>query len=115
MFDVMKEEFVQVLHSGGSHLLTVSTIGCPVKVYDSLYSELPTQTKEQICALLASQEPVIEIIYVTVQSQRNGCDCGLFALAYATAVCSGQNPQCLLFKQSVIRGHIYSDVWRKKI
>ena len=108
-FDVMREEFVQVLHSGGSHRLTVSTIGCPpstVKVYDSLYSELPTQTKEQICALQASQEPVIELIYVTVQSQRNGCDCGLFALAYATALCSGQNPECLLFKQSVMRVHL---------
>ena len=54
--------------------LAVSKIGCPpstVKVYDSLYSEFPTQTKEQICALLASQEPVIELIYVTVQSQQN--------------------------------------------
>ena len=39
-----------------------------MKVYDS---EFPTQTKEQICALLASQEPVIELIYVTVQSQQN--------------------------------------------
>ena len=57
-FDVMREEFVQVLHSGGSHWLTVSTIGGPpstVKVYDSLYSELPTQTKEQNCALPEEQ------------------------------------------------------------
>ena len=108
-FDVMTEEFVQVLHSGGNHWLAVSTIGCPpstVKVYDSLYSELPTQTKEQICALLVSQEPVIDLIYVTVQSQQNGCDCGLFALAFATALCSGQNPQCLLFKKSVMRAHL---------
>ena len=78
-------------------------IGCSpstVKVYDSLYSELPM---EQICALLTSQEPVIDLIYVTVQRQQNGCDCGLFVLAYATALCSGQNPACLLFKQSVMR------------
>ena len=50
-FEVMREQFVQVLHSGGNHWLAVSTIGCPpstVKVYDSLYSELPTQMKEQI-------------------------------------------------------------------
>ena len=105
-FDVMREEFVQVLHSGGSHWLAVSTIGCPpstVKVYDSLYSELPTQTKEQICA---SPEPVINLIYFVVQKQQNGCDCGLFALAYATALCLGQNPQSLLFKQSVMRAHL---------
>ena len=51
----MRKELVQVLHYGGNHWLTVSTIGCPpfytVKVYDSLYSDLPTQMKEQICAL----------------------------------------------------------------
>ena len=69
----MREEFVQVLHYGGNYWLEVSTIGCPpstVKVYDSLHSELPTQMKEQICVLLASQEPVIELIYVTVQSHK---------------------------------------------
>ena len=79
---------MQVLHSGGSHWLAVSTIGSPpstVKVCDSLYSELPTQTKEQICTLLASPEPVIDLIYVAMQKQQNGCDCGLFVLAYATA------------------------------
>ena len=108
-FDVMREEFVQVLHSGGSHWLAVSTIGClpsTVKVYDSLYSELPIQTKEQICPLLASPEPVIDLIYVAVQKQQNGCDCGLFALTYAIALCSGQNPKCLLFKQSVMSVHL---------
>ena len=76
----MKEEFVQVLHSGSSHWLAVSTIGCPLstaKVYDSLYSELPTQTKEQICALLASPEPVINLNYVAVQKPQNG---GLFVV-----------------------------------
>ena len=34
------------------------------------------------------------------------CDCGLFALAYATALCLGQNSQCLLFKQSTMRAHL---------
>ena len=60
-FDVIKNEFVQVLHSGGNHWLTVSTIGCKpsvVKVYDSLFPELPTQTKEEICALLYSFERI---------------------------------------------------------
>ena len=34
------------------------------------------------------------------------CDCGLFTLAYATALCLGQNSQCLLFKQSTMRAHL---------
>ena len=103
-FDVIKNEFVQVLHSGGNHWLTVSTIGCKpsvVKVYDSLFSELPTQTKEQICALLASKESAIELIYVNDRKQEHGCDCGLLALAFAAALCAGQYPNNLLFKKSM--------------
>ena len=103
-FDVIKNEFVQVLHSGGNHWLTVSTIGCKpsvVKVYDSLFSELPTQTKEQICALLVSNESAIELIYVNAKKQANGCDCGLLALAFAAALCAGQDPNNLLFEKSM--------------
>ena len=107
-FDVMTDEFVQVLHSSGNHWLTISTIGCKpstVKVYDSLYSTLPTQTKDQICALLASKEPTIDLIHVNVQTQPNGSDCGLFTLAFATALCAGQDPQHLKFKRSM-RTHL---------
>ena len=42
---------------GGNHWITVATIGCPpssIRVYDSLNTELPFQTKEQICAILHS-------------------------------------------------------------
>ena len=33
-------------------------------------------------------------------------DCRHFALAYAIALCSEQNPECLLFKHSVMRAHL---------
>ena len=52
--------------------LAASQIGCPpstVRVYDSLYSELSTQTKEQICALLASQETSQQIPAKSLKKQ----------------------------------------------
>lgn len=71
----------------------MSTIRCPyshIEVYDSLYSEMPTSTKEQICALLASTSSSIQLDFINVQVQPNVNDCGLFSLAFSTALCAGQ-------------------------
>ena len=100
---------MQVLHSGGNHWVTISTVGCPpstIKVFDSLYSTIPTHTKEQICALLMSMQATINVQYVGVQKQRSGCNCGLYALAFATAICAGEMPQLLQFDEKVMRSHL---------
>lgn len=92
-FDVLGHtEFIQVLNSANQHWITVSTVGCEyshVKVYDSMYSDVPTSTREQICALLASSKSCIHLDFVNVQLQPNCCDCGLFALAFCTTLCEG--------------------------
>lgn len=108
-FEAMEEEFVQVLHSGGNHWLLITTMGCPpgiVKIYDSMVNKLPFQTKEQICALLVTKEPQIEVLHIDVQQQKNSNDCGLFALAFATALCSGQEPRELHFDAGAMREHL---------
>ena len=45
-----------------------------------------------------TKEPQIEVLHIDVQQQRNTKDCGLFALAFATALCSGQEPRHLSFE-----------------
>ena len=108
-FKIMKEEFVQVLHTGGNHWITVATIGCPpssIRVYDSLNTELPFQTKEQICAILHSYKPFIDVEHINVQDQMNAFDCGVFALAFVTALCAGQNPENLFFTRKLLRPHL---------
>ena len=95
-FEANEEEFVQVLHSGGNHWLLITTMGCPpgiVKVYDSMVNKLPFQTKEQICALLVTKETQIELLHIDLQQQKNSNDCGLFVLAFAAALYSGQEPR----------------------
>ena len=40
-FDVISDEIVQILHSGGNHWITISTVGTKhptVKIFDSLYT-----------------------------------------------------------------------------
>ena len=70
-FDIIREEMVQILHSGGSHWITVSTIGSTspstVRVYDSLRAALPLDTKKQIAAILHSPEKEIKLEYANVQ------------------------------------------------
>ena len=70
-FDVVREEMVQILHSGGNHWITVSTIGSTspstVRVYDSLNTALPLDTKKQIAAIVHSPEEEIKLEYANVQ------------------------------------------------
>ena len=80
-FDIVSGECVQILHSGKNlivnfdllqyyydiiflqmenmHWVTISTVGQPhlcVKVYDSLYNKLPFETKDQVAALMHTEE-----------------------------------------------------------
>ena len=69
-FEVQTGEFVQILHSGGNHWITISTVGTEhahVRVYDSLRGLLPDDTKKQIASLLFSQESEIILEYANNQ------------------------------------------------
>ena len=73
-FQVSGSEMVQVLHSGNSHWVTISTVGTShpeAIVYDSLYATLPFQTKEQVCSLICSKEKEVILKFANVQVIRN--------------------------------------------
>ncbi|CAH3154825.1 unnamed protein product [Pocillopora meandrina] len=99
-FPVMRNSFIQVLHTGGNHWVCVSNIGCShnnqVKLYDSLYSGIAPFTREQIGALLFNQD----------SNQTNGTDCGVFVIAFATALCHNMDPTSLKFNRRAIRAHL---------
>ena len=69
-FDIQTEEFIQVLHTGKNHWVTVSTIGCKdgeIFVYNSQTSSLTTSLTKQIVSLLATPKKNITVMYVYVQ------------------------------------------------
>ena len=85
------EEFLQILNVRGNHWILLSTIGCPpatVNVYHSLHGHLLPPAQRVVADLLQCKEANITIRYMDVQWQSNGYDCGLFALANATALCT---------------------------
>ena len=94
-FEIQEREFVQILHCNSDHWLTISTIGCKpseVFMYDSLYSGTSECVQCQIATLLASPSSHITLKFVDVQMQSGTYVCGLFAVAFATALVYGYNP-----------------------
>lgn len=110
-YDVMRREFVQVVYNGKNHWLTLSTIGlqestATVNVYDSLYTSLSTSTKMQVCALLCTMNSSIDFRFIDADKQANTSDCGLYAIAYATSLCCGQDPCSIQYCQPKLRKHL---------
>ena len=52
-----------------------------------------SHTKAQIACLLACKVKQIDIRMMNVQLQNRSCDCGLFAVAFATALANGVQPE----------------------
>ena len=62
---------------------TIRTSHPTVHVYDSLYSCARTHLKAQIAALMATE---IILKFMEAHIQSGTYDCGLFAIAFATAL-----------------------------
>jgi len=108
-FSIEPGEFVQILHTGHGHWITISTIGCihpEVQVYDSLVPAPTSNLFRQVATLLATANTSISLKYVDVTMQNGSADCGLFAIAFATALINGCDPSQLFFDQAKMRHHL---------
>ena len=102
-YAVQPDEFVQILHTGEGHCVTVSTIGVAhplvcARVLDSLYSSAGTLLEAQIGSLIHTEKPEICLKFMDVPVQAGTYDCGLFAVAFATALAFGKRPEDLSTK-----------------
>ena len=77
-------------------------LGEPVMVYDSVYSILDTATLDVIVNLFHSSM----VKMLKCQKQEGGKDCGLFAIAYATAIGHRVDPTSVKLNQAAIRSHL---------
>ena len=115
-FEIQRSEFVQLIHNGHNHWITVSNIGAEphtVFVYDSSRHQcVNSDVKNQIAALVFSSEKEITLQYVAVQQQLGSYDCGLFALAFATSLVHGCDPAKTTFTQVRMRQHLYQCINR---
>lgn len=109
-FRICSGEFVQILHSEKyKHFHLISTIGCgkdKVNLYDSLYSSVPSDSAASIADIFHTSADSIQVNLMDVQKQCNGSDCGLFSIAFLTALCYGDDPTTVSFHHSLLRSHL---------
>ena len=84
-------------------------------VYDSLNKCLTTSTELQIASIVNTSQPKISIEFVDVQKQCGSSDCGVYAIAYATALSLAQDPGTLVCSQSEVRRHLFKMLKEKKL
>ena len=105
-----KYEFVQVINSGG-HWVCLSSIGCSVgeiMLFDSGGSSTPNKRiiKHSARLLFCDRQDIV-IHMPPVQRQYGVKDCGLFALAFSTSICYGEDPSTRTYEQDMLRQHYY--------
>ena len=107
-FSIMTSKFVQILHTGRSHWVCVSSINCPsgiVNLYDRLFNNIiENEVEEQVKSLFGGNFQ--GITNVPVQWQLNGSDCGVFAVSFATCLVYSSNPQDFMFHIPQMRPHL---------
>ena len=121
-FDRHKKLFIQIINrspiDGGSHWLTVSNINCmenTIKIYDSAYCDLPHEEELTVASLVAVTSDRLQVIFPNVALQTNGYDCGLYAVANATALAYGRDPTTHVYIPRMMRSHLYKCFENKHI
>ena len=84
---------------GASHWLCVLVTEFKVEVMDSASKKLNQASILQIAKIVNTDKPFFKIERLPVQQQHGTADCGLFAIAFAVAVCAGSDVKTLTFEQ----------------
>ena len=97
-FQRIDDPYVQIIHTVGNHRITLAGIhGSVVKVYDSIKTLISNDTKEQIASLMVADKKHIDVLIEITQYQQDSSDYGLYAIAFITEVCFGNNPASYRF------------------
>ena len=94
---------LQIIHSRSNHWIVASTLGGEqVQVYDSLYESIDRESANVIFDLFHTSQ----VTMMNSCKQEGYVDCGIFAIANATAIAHGVNPETVKFMQPLMRKHL---------
>ena len=113
-FNVGSGNFIQILHDGNLHWVCTSNISfdsptdvSDINVYDSYnHGYITKMTKWQMATFMFVELPEMDTYIKSVQQQPNGVDCGVFAIAFATALAFGDDPTRKRFNVKKMRHHL---------
>ena len=86
-----------------------------VRVYDSLCASTTTTTHMSVAALTKTSKHHITVQIAATQFQKGGTDCGVYAIAYATDLCHGNNPASYRYNQDKMREHLLQYLKERKL
>ena len=112
-FEPVSGDFIQILHDGNLHWVCTSNVSfgvskdpAAVAMYDSMNQGYVAKfIKQQLASFLCIQSAEMKVVMRSVQ-QANNVDCGVFAIAFATALAFGEDPSKLRFDVSKMRTHL---------
>ncbi|XP_028409955.1 uncharacterized protein LOC114532611 [Dendronephthya gigantea] len=121
-FEHVSGDFIQILNDGYDHWVCVSNLEIDVKdpatvnMYDSMNQGFIAKfTKQQLASFMCIQSAEMKIIMKSVQQQTSHVDCGVFAIAFATALALGQDPSKLRYDVPKMRPHLVECLKLKKM
>ena len=91
------------------HWVVATNINCihgEVKVYDSLFQYLDQTSLKCIEKLFVQDDVSPRIKMSQCRKQKGSKDCGIYAIAFATAIAFDRNPSRQNFKQEEMRAHL---------
>ena len=117
MFSVQMGEFIQVFHEN-NHWVMVSlqteSATSIVYLYNSSQKEsLNKNLVKEIARLRKSKDAELRIISKVVQQQGNRYDCGIFTIAFTTAIAYSHKPEQKTYNQSIMRKHLLAQLQNK--
>ena len=124
---VLKKYFTRKRRRGGKldskwlgHYTIEANIHCPTGVVD-VYDSMPScsigshDLTKQLATILRCSAKCMYVRYVNVQRQSGISDCGIFAIAFAAALCMGIDPYTLNIDQKESRTHLLNCFEQKKM
>ena len=121
-FERHQKLFIQIInrspHTKGTHWLTVRNINCmedEVGIYDSAFDDLPHNEQLVVASLVKTEKKILKAKFSNVYMQTNGNDCGLYAIANATALAFGRDPSKEQYIPSKLREHLIQCLENKEM
>ena len=98
---------IQMYHDGNLHWVCSRITPDGIFIYDSCYSGKTSEEIDiQLVLLYVHNDSKLRIYVTTMQQQRGGADCGIFAAAACLALVSGADSATISWRQSNMRRHL---------
>ena len=119
-----KSTFIQILHVSSCHWILVSNVNPrdrsgffnSVGIYDSnRMMSVSKSLKNEICSFVKPACDLYTFDIMNIQTQTNGSDCGLFAIACATELVDGCDPVLCHWDQAQMRPHLMQCLIEEKM